>query len=1074
MTGDYRLGLDLGTNSIGWCLLALDAAGRPCAVVDMGVRLMSANEEAGRDPQSKQSLAADRRVHRAARKRRDRFLKRRKRLMHLLIEAGLMPADEAARKALEAVDPYECRRAALDGPLDPHRIGRALFHLNQRRGFKSNRLAGHDKEDGATTAGKEKLKTLLAEGGARTLGDFLANRHDQRKTVRFRPRQEGAKVAYDLYPTRDMVTQEFEAIWAAQRPHHPATLTDDLKQKLHCVILEQRPLKPPPVGNCSLRPDERRAPRALPIFQRYRMLTELANLRVARHGRRDRWIRVQERDALLSKLMDAASKVEFDKLAKALKLGEDERFNLERGERKGLDPDHLNKVLGNKNAFGQKAWKAVAPDRRAALVDRLLSEEDPEAMDAWLADAFPELDAAGRDHVADARLPQGYSHLGRSALTDLVEIMKTESVEVHDPETGEVYRRPITYDEAVAKLPDGLHHSDRRPTGRLDRLPYYGDLPALKGNVVQNPKKDPESQEHRGRVPNPTVHIALNQVRLLVNRLISVYGRPKEIVVELGRELKLSREEKDRRTRENRENEKENEIIRSELAARGQQPTPGNRLLMRLYRELPADEKVCVYTGTVINCDRLFDGSIEIDHILPFSRTLDDGFANKVLCTRQSNRDKGNRAPAEAFEGRAGYDDEAMRERAHRILPRKAWRFEPDAMAKFEEKADFLARQLTDSQHIARLARRYLEHVSEPNAAWAVPGRLTAMLRGMWGLDSLLTDHNRPTPEEKKRKNRNDHRHHAIDAFVVACTDRGLLKRFSDAAARPEAVASQRLMSEVPEPFDGFRDQVRATLERIVVSHRPDHATNGQLHEDTAFGRVAEEIDGKAFNLVTRKPIDALSKREIDQVRDADLRERLRGVRDAAAAAGEKLETALAAFGRDAGVRRVRILKTEADPVTIRHGSDGRYHKSYARGQNHRMEIFARPGKNGETVWDGEAVSRFDAHSPKGRPIAWPDRYPDAELVMRVHKGDTVEADFDGTRKVYVVVRLSPSNGIVYLVGHNEAGTFQERHDDPADPFRWNFASYRKLQKAGARRVIVDAIGRVRPAVDKLRRPPKA
>ena len=148
-----RLGLDLGTNSIGWCLLKLDSQGRPAGVIDTGVRLLTVNEEAGRDPQSKQSLAADRRAARAQRRRRDRFLKRQKRLMTTLVEAGLMPAEEPARKALETLDPYYLRAEALNRPLELHEIGRAIFHLNQRRGFKSNRIAdAGDSEDGAIKA----------------------------------------------------------------------------------------------------------------------------------------------------------------------------------------------------------------------------------------------------------------------------------------------------------------------------------------------------------------------------------------------------------------------------------------------------------------------------------------------------------------------------------------------------------------------------------------------------------------------------------------------------------------------------------------------------------------------------------------------------------------------------------------------------------------------------------------------------------------------------------------------------------------------------------------------------------
>lgn len=116
----YRLGLDIGTNSIGWFVVWLEWDGeldrwRARGLGPGGVRVFPD----GRDPQSGTSNAVDRRTARGARKRRDRFVDRRKGLMESLVRHGLMPADAKERKALEALDPYELRAKALDGPLPP-------------------------------------------------------------------------------------------------------------------------------------------------------------------------------------------------------------------------------------------------------------------------------------------------------------------------------------------------------------------------------------------------------------------------------------------------------------------------------------------------------------------------------------------------------------------------------------------------------------------------------------------------------------------------------------------------------------------------------------------------------------------------------------------------------------------------------------------------------------------------------------------------------------------------------------------------------------------------------------------
>ena len=1084
MEYNYRLGLDVGSNSIGWCAVRLDGDGRPCGVLDAGVRILTPNEEAGRDPQSKQSLAANRRAARSMRKRRDRFVRRRDLLMETLVQHGLMPADTAERKALERLDPYWLRAAALRHRLELVEIGRAIFHLNQRRGFQSNRITDSDDTEGsAMKAGMRTLNETLEQAGARTLGEFLAERNGRdregylinglgnrcgrthNRGVRFRPRAEGNKVLYDLYPTRAMIEHELEEIWKEQAPYHDV-LTDGLLVRLKRIIIEQRPLKKPLVGRCTFRPDDERAPRALPLFQRFRILMEIANLKIERPGKRERSLTLQERDALAAKLSSAGA-VTFDAMKKAIKLPDDASFNLERGKRKGLDGDKTAALLakGGKNASFGKAWRGLSQARQSEIVERLLAEQKHDELVTWLKEDCG-LSEAAAEAASNARLPQGHAHIGRSILTDLVDVMERDSAEAAYPETG-VYQRPLTYDEAVKEL--GLHHSDLE-AGKHTKLPYYGE--AMARHVISNPAAPEGSQERIGRVPNPTVHIALNQMRAVVNALIDAYGSPAEIVIELARELKQNKKQKDEAIRRNRENENANERRREELKNLGYADTRGNRLLLRLYEELPSDERVCVYSKVPMSKEMLFSGEVDIDHILPRSKTLDDGFANKVLCTREANREKSNRAPADVWSGDKLAD---IHERAKRLFPHKAWRFAPDAMEKFGAQNDFLARQLTDSQHMARLAKDYLGHLygeDRNRRVWAVPGRLTAMLRGFWGLNALMSDHNL-RDQDTPTKSRDDHRHHAVDAFVVACTDRGMLQQIANASRDADKLNLDRWAEKgkFPEPFDGYREALRTKLDAMVVSHKPDHGigpkardnahvTSGKLHEETAYGLVDEEIDGKPFNLVTRKPIAALTEKEIGQVRDARLREKLQEVAHEAKRDGEKLEVALERFGGQRGIRRARILKTLKSVRVVSHG-DG-YRKAYNPGDNHRVEIHALA--DGE--WNGEGVTVFDANQPGYMP-SWRTTHPDARLVMRVHNGDLIEADFGEGRRIWRAVRLEPSAKRIRLVRDVDAGNYEQRHKDPDDPFRWNFATYARLKTADARRVSVDPIGRVKEVKDR-------
>ncbi len=1119
----YRLGLDVGSNSIGWCAVKLtpdeghsekSSRYRPSGVLDAGVRILTPNEEAGREPGKPgktPTLAKKRRDKRSARRRRDRFVRRQKRLMQVLAEAGLMPKAEekiphretcpepfaslldaklakegdSACKALEKLDPYWLRVVALDERLEPYELGRAIFHLGQRRGFKSNRLAdSDDNEKSAMKTGMRDLQEALDSNGARTLGEFLAKRHRRDKhgnrvddsepeSVRFRPTAQGAKNLYEFYPTRDMIESELDEIWKHQRPHHDQ-LTDDVLTKIKRAVIEQRDLKKPIVGRCTLRPElnkteqygleidlGERAPKAHPLFQRFRILQDVSQLMVTRPGKVSRPLTLQERDAIVGKLMSqGGNNISFEKLRKAAKFPDDARFNYELSGRGGFQPDQTAAKLGMNKAFG-KQWRSIPRKRQIEIVERLLATENPDKLIDWLQSECG-LDAEKAEAVSETRLPQGYGAFGRGVLADLVKVMEAESVEDHDRNTGEVYARPILYSEAVQKL--DLHHSDLRGPGDAARLAYYGEV--LPRHVISKPDAPKGSQENIGRVPNPTVHIGLNQIRKIVNALIDEYGPPTEIVIELARELKLNKKRKDEIQRENRENEKKNADRKALLERLGVADTYDARLRLRLFDELPADERVCVFSGKPLSVEKLFDGSTEIEHILPHSQTLDDSFMNKVLCSREANRRKGNRAPAEAW---SGEELQAIVERAERLFQKKAWRFQPDAMKRFEADGGFLARQLIDTQHMARLAKTYLEQVC--GQVWAPPGRLTAMLRAKWGLNSLLPDHN--FTDANQPKNRKDHRHHAIDAFVVACTDRGLINRIARASGQAEELDIDRLFPKdsFPEPYDGFRDDLFVRLETLIISHKLDHGlppgtqsnvhvTSGQLHEETAYGLVDEEIDGKHYNLVMRKAVDALTKNEIGRIRDDNLRAELQQVAYEAEGAGKKLSDALAEFGEEKGIRRVRILKTEKSVRIVRHGNG--FTKAYSPGGNHRVEIYELP--DGE--WAGEGVTMYDANQPEFTPV-WKKENPQSKLVMRVHNGDLIEGDFGEGRRVCRVYRLEPSAKRIRLAYHNEAGSIDQRHNDSEDPLRWIFGTYARLKEAKARRVRVDVLGRIHPAKDK-------
>ncbi|WP_027710493.1 type II CRISPR RNA-guided endonuclease Cas9, partial [Zooshikella ganghwensis] len=371
----YRWAFDIGANSIGWAVFGLSSELKTIKLVDSGVRVFPD----GRNPKSRTSNAVARRIARQARRRRDRYLKRRHRFMSQLIECGLMPIDKVDRKALEHLDPYELRVKALDEKIPLYQLGRLLFHLGQRRGFKSSRKDDGDvNEKGKISQGIERLQQVLAEYDCRTVGEFLAKRHTQREGTRIRAKGKGAKSFYDFYVHREMIAQEFDLIWQTQSQYYPEVLTDARKQQLRDTLLFQRKLRPVLPGMCVLDNTRHRSPLALPSIQQFRILQELNNIRVTDTNLHSRALTLEERNTLLDSLSQR-KEATFSKIKEKIKIPDSYTFNLESATRTKLKGNSTAALLANNKAFG-KSWYQKTLTEQDEIVEELVREADEKVL----------------------------------------------------------------------------------------------------------------------------------------------------------------------------------------------------------------------------------------------------------------------------------------------------------------------------------------------------------------------------------------------------------------------------------------------------------------------------------------------------------------------------------------------------------------------------------------------------------------------------------------------------------------------------------------------------------------------
>ena len=850
----------------------------------------------------------------------------------------------------------------------------------------------------------------MKEAHCRTVGEWLHQRDHASQTVRARYRE--TKVAredgktkinksYDLYIDRAMIEAEFDALWAKQTELNPVQFTEAARAELRYCLLFQRPLKPVKPGRCTLMPEEERAPLALPSTQRFRIYQEVNNLRILSGGLKEEALTLVQRDALVDAL-EHSSKRSFTQIKKLLGVGGTAQFNFEDSKRQELKGNTTSAVLGDKKHFGE-TWFAFDEARQDAIVLQLVKEENEAKLVQWLQDETG-IDEAQAEVIANAGLPEGYGSLCSKALARIL---------------PELRRDVVTYDKAV--IAAGFeHHSHISPsaTGEiLPELPYYGiPLQRHVGFGSGDPLEKNEEKRY-GKIANPTVHIGLNQVRVVVNALIQRYGHPSEVIVELARDLKQSQEQKKEEHQRQADNQRRNKKFRTDIAGTlgisEERVRTADIQKMILWEELshdPADRR-CPYSGVHISAAMLLSEQVEIEHILPFSDTLDDSLNNKTVAMRQANRIKGNRTPwqARADFAAQGWPFEAIIDRAKQMPLPKRSRFAEDGIERWlKDDKGFLARALNDTRHLSKVAREYLSLICPQNTR-VIPGRMTAMLRGKFGLNDVLG--------LDGEKNRNDHRHHAVDACVIAVTDQGLLQRFAGASASAREKQLNRLVEKMPLPWNSYRDHVQRAIENIWVSHKPDHGHEGAMHNDTAYGLLG---NGRVS---VHKIVEGKRERIEDNLKVIE-------------------------FANAKAQHRHGILPT----------GEPRPYKGYKGDSNYCIEIV----RNDKGKWEGEVISTFEAYQLVRQHGVKRLRHPKLSvsgkpLVMRLMIGDSVRLEIEN-RPFTGKVSWLKSNTQIALSAVNEANT-DARARDNADAYAYTVKTAGVWQKFKARRITISPIG---------------
>lgn len=632
--GDFILGIDLGTNSVGWALVKL-VDDNPAGLIRAGARVFEAGMDGDLESGQEESRNKGRRDARSHRRQLWRRARRLKKIFRLLQCYGLLPSREATtpderQDLVNELDkqilssewfatrrasarfpepdqtlPYILRAAALDGPLEPHYLGRALYHLAQRRGFLSNRKQAAKKDEVEGTV-KSGIKQLRQDMGELTLGQYLATLSPTERRIR----------GPERWTHRDMFTEEFDRIWTAQAAHHPDLLTEERRKELRKALFFQRPLwfDPNTIGRCELESGCQRAPMYTILPQRFRLLQKVNDLQIEPPAEAPRYLTPEER-AKLGDALELRGDHTFKQVRDLLGLKK-VTFNLQRG---GEEKIPGNRTTSQFYAVFGKRWldEMSAEEHEQAILD-VHGIQNQAALKRRGVTHW-KLDEKAAEALSEIRLEPEYLNLSRPAVEKLLPLLEQGS----------------PYSEARKQIyPESFQAAEALPT-----------LPALQAV---------ETKKRVGEIRNPAVMRSLTELRKVVNAIIRQNGKPTYIHIELARELKKPKKVRAAMSKKNRENE----AARKKAADRVREitgdsyPSRDDIRRVQLFDDCHGQ---CVYCGENIPGKNFLgrESQVDIDHIIPFSRSLDDSYVNLVVCHSSCNRAKGNRTHSKLFRANA-------------------------------------------------------------------------------------------------------------------------------------------------------------------------------------------------------------------------------------------------------------------------------------------------------------------------------------------------------------------------------------------------------------------------------------
>ena len=998
------LGLDIGVSSVGWAFIhETESENEEADFTEIGSRIIPLTNN-DRD-QFSQGLSItkhkDRTQKRTARKTNNRYKLRKYQLNEELKKHEIEIPKELF--ALTASQLYALRERALFEEIDRFELARIWFHLNQKRGYQSVRgesvEQSNEEEDKDEKENKKKESEYLEGITSRskilkennlTIGQYLRKRIQNYEDYRGIE----SPVTNVIFARQDYCN-EFNKIWDFQHQFHPDFLTNDLLKRVRDeIIFMQRPLLSQKhlVSDCNFEKHHKAAPKSSPLFQIFKVWQDINHFEIK-----------TKKGKIVELTLEMKQKV-FNHLDSRFEMSKKELFEL-----LDLSPkDHrlnFKDIRGNMTkAKFVEAFTALNINRPDLLTcDSGGNPEEQPLFRLW--HLLYSVNEKNYEQILANKLtafPYHFTEEQAQGLTKKVSF-KADFGNLSSRAMRKILphmEKGLPYDKACLEV--GIRHSNYlTKQENLDRTLLPELLPLPKNSLRQ-----------------PVVEKIVNQVINVVNAIIKdpEMGRPDEIRIELARELKQNIKQRKRTEKNNTDRQKERKgivikILKTFSDFRERDVT--NRMIekWRLYEETNG---ICLYTGEKMDLGAVLLGKgYDVEHIIPKSRRFDDSFGNKTIADSPTNRDKNDATAYDFMRTKGGTDFEKYIEIIHSIKNLRDDKrdnllttLNPDWKEEAKQlSTDFISRQLRETQYITKQVRLELDKICRK--VTVTTGQITDYLRHQWGIDEVLKTVNfekydsagkviteeyfdrqgnaRSRQKIEDWSKRDDHRHHAIDALVIAYTKPEYVKRLNDLnqvydSYKEMKKDTDRLesMTKFPQPNikGGLIPVAIKATENVLISFKAGKKAvsksknkktgqvaiipRGQLHEETVYGERVDKITGERYfvirkNLKFEKMGYFNSIKQIEKIEDETLRNKIIHIIEAC---GGDIQQALSKpiyqnEAQQIPIKRVTIKAQikKAVPLGNRLGA------FVAEGNNHHLALY----RNAKGKYVTELVTLWEA-----------------------------------------------------------------------------------------------------------------